>query len=295
MKRFTWFLCVSLLTLLMVSETTNWFQHQQHIKAAGSGEHPLLAGHSLIMRLTFTNGVKYSHGGEPIHLTALAVERMLQSNLDATSIVVSVAPQAFEKSKRVKRMAKQEIAVVKDKEIASSLSLCRLLNPSLNIPRRFHALRWKMVPMYHPDMMPADSFHIPPEEIDEWLKYLVKYEKAILASRFYEWVWDDAGLENLQRLLHRAHASNIPVIGLITPQQTWSWERIPAGFEQKWRSALADLEALHESFYVVDLGQSPALPPECFTDPVHLSHIGSAAIRDTLENIVHQIEKRHHQ
>ena len=42
-------------------------------------------------RLTFTNGVKYSHGGEPIHLTALAVERMLQSNLDATSIVVSVA------------------------------------------------------------------------------------------------------------------------------------------------------------------------------------------------------------
>lgn len=297
MKRFFWFICVSLLTLITVSETTNWFQHQQHIKVAGSGEHTLLAGHSLIMRLTFTNGVRFCHRGEPLHVTALAVKRLLDSDLQPPSVVLSVAPQAFEKASHLERIAVKAFAIEKEMELARSLSLFQLLNPKFDVPQRWQALRWKFIPFYSPEMAPADSFFIPPEGMEAWMELSEKRRKQWMAAQEHEhdWVWDGSCLKNLQLLLHTAQEHDIPIIGLIAPQQTLSWNRIPAEFEQKWRSTLADLEALHESFFVVDFGQSPALPPECFTDPVHLSHIGSAAIRDTLENIVHQIEKRQHQ
>ena len=281
----------------MVSETTNWFQHQQHIKAAGSGEHPLLAGHSLIRRLAFTNGVRFCHGGEPLYVTALAIKRMLESDLKSTSVVLSVAPQAFETSSHTERMMVEAFAAEKDMELARSFSLFQLLNPKFDLPRRWQALRWKFIPYYSPEMAPADSFFIPRESVEAWRERIEKRWEQKLAAQEdqQDWVWDEASLKNLQLLLHASQECNIPIIGLITPQQTWNWDQIPAEFEQKWRSTLLHVEEQYRSFYVVDLGQSPALPPECFTDPVHLSHIGSAAIRDTLENIVHQIEKRHHQ
>lgn len=156
-------------------------------------------------------------------------------------------------------------------------------------------MRWKLIPMYQPEMAPADSFFMPPESLVAWRERIQNRWEQKFASEEYEedWGWDDCALENLQLLLHHAQENNIPIIGLITPQQRWSWEQIPTDFEQMWQSTLQDLDRQHELFHVVDLGKSPALHDRCFTDPVHLSSEGSTALRDTLEKIVAQIEGMH--
>lgn len=293
MKRLAKFLGISLLAILLVSEATNELQHQQHIKVAGAGEHTLLAGHSLIMRLTFTNGLRFCHRGEPLYVTSLAVKRLIDSGLQAKSIVLSVAPQAFEKSSHLERIMVKAFAVEKEMELARSLSLFQLLNPNYDLPRRWLALRWKIIPSYRPELAPADSFFIPPEDMEEWTELSEKRRKQWLAAREHDWVWDEGSLKTLELLLLASQEHDIPIIGLIAPQQTLSWNRIPAEFEQKWRSTLLHLEKQYKSFHVVDLGKSPALPPDCFTDPVHLGPAGSAAIRDTLETMVAHIEAMH--
>ena len=295
MKRLLSFLGISFFAILIVAEVTNALQHQQHIRVAGDEERTLLAGHSLIRRLTLTGGIRFCHGGEPLYVTTLAIKRLLDSGLQASSIILSVAPQSFNKASHLRRMEVKEFAIEKDMELARSLSWFQLLDPNLHLPRRWQAMRWKLIPMYQPEMAPADSFFMPPESLVAWRERIQNRWEQKFASEEYEedWGWDDCALENLQLLLHHAQENNIPIIGLITPQQRWSWEQIPTDFEQMWQSTLQDLDRQHELFHVVDLGKSPALHDRCFTDPVHLSPEGSTALRDTLEKIVAQIEGMH--
>ena len=118
MKKFASFLGMASLAILLVAEATNALQHQQHIRVAGDEERTLLAGHSLIRRLTLTGGIRFCHGGEPLYVTTLAIQRLLNRGLQASSIVLSVAPQSFNKASHLQRMEVKEFAKEKDMELA---------------------------------------------------------------------------------------------------------------------------------------------------------------------------------
>ena len=168
MKRLLSFLGISFFAILIVAEVTNALQHQQHIRVAGDEERTLLAGHSLIRRLTLTGGIRFCHGGEPLYVTTLAIKRLLDSGLQASSIVLSVAPQSFNKASHLRRMEVKEFAIKKDMELARSLSWFQLLDPNLHLPRRWQAMRRKLILMYQPELAPADSFFMPPERLVAW-------------------------------------------------------------------------------------------------------------------------------
>lgn len=296
MKRFVIRVGIACICLFGVAQVTHYLQFQTRAQQLESSPR-LIAGHSMMRRLILNDAVRLCHGGEPLFVTSLAMKRLVDCGARPSAILISVSPHSFEQEKHRQRMKNKAWRRKKDMQFARAVSTLTLLNPQLNIPRRLHVLKWKWIPIPSTELQLADSFFLQGIELDAFLKTIARRQKENkgLINQPGNWTWhsNSPEISNLMELIRSAEAHSIPIIGVVSPEQDVSWEKVPESFLKAWRDFLDQLQNAYSVFHLIDLGQNHGLADDGFTDPCHLSPLGAGMIQNDLDSMVLQVEMKY--